>query len=314
MEIFFGTDRITESRPAAVTLGNFDGFHVGHQEIVRQTVNYGREHHLKSMLVTFHPHPRQLFSGDLSVLTPLEEKLKLLSHTGLDQVLIFPFTRQFAATPAETFIRQTLVRDIKARHIVVGYDWGFGKDAAGNPRMIKEIGGQLGVSSHIVPAVKIDGEIASSTAIRRHIAAGRMDLAAKVMGRPHSLAGRVVAGEGRGRKLGFPTANIMLRPFMALPALGVYAVRVDTGQGSFDGVANLGSHPTFTPSRPLLEIHLLDFHGDLYDTVIRVYFISKLRNERRFPGSKQLIAQIEADIQQARALLAGDYMLKLQRI
>src|SRR5690554_1711888 len=146
MEILFGIEHATD-KPKVLTLGNFDGFHRGHQEIVRQTVSFGKEHKLMSMLVTFHPHPRQVLSGDLSLLTPLEEKLELLSNTGLDTVLICPFTQQFRATPPDLFIRQMLVKTLNARHIIVGYDWGFGKNDAGTPQMIQEIGAKMGVTS-----------------------------------------------------------------------------------------------------------------------------------------------------------------------
>lgn len=314
MEILFGTEQNNEPKPKVLTLGNFDGFHRGHQEIVRQTVAYGRENNLPSMLVTFHPHPRQILAGDLSLLTPLTDKLELLARTGLDKVLVCPFTRQFRLTPPAVFIRQMLVKTLNARHIIVGYDWGFGRDGAGTPQMIQAVGNQLGVTSTIVPAIKIGREIASSTAIRRYISRGKMEQATRIMGRPHSIAGRVVPGVGRARKLGFPTANITPRPYMTLPARGVYAAWADVPGGSFPAVANLGIHPTFTPANLLVEVHLLDYSGELYDKTVRIHFIKKLREEIRFSGSNRLIVQINADISQTRALLASGDMLKLQRI
>ncbi len=195
MEVFFAANNIRDDRPVVLTLGNFDGFHFGHQEIVRRTVSYGKKNDLVSLLVTLHPHPRQLFSGDLSMITPLEDKLELLSAASLDRVLVFPFTKDFASTSAESFIRDILVGQLKARHIVVGYDWGFGRNARGNPRMIEQVGGELGVTSEVVPAIKVEGEIASSTAVRQAIGCGDLARAEKIMGRRYAVKGRMQQGD-----------------------------------------------------------------------------------------------------------------------
>ncbi len=236
MEVFFDARKIKDDRPVVLTLGNFDGFHVGHQEIVRRTVCYGREKGFVSLLITLHPHPRQLFAGDLSMITPLEDKLELLSEASLDRVLVFPFTRTFASTSAESFIRDILIGQLNARHIVVGYDWNFGRNARGNPGMIEEIGSGLGVSSEVVPAVTIEGEIASSTAVRRAIGSGNLARAEQIMGRRYGIKGRQQQGEP-DHDDGFFTFPVVFPDQVILPPPGAYLVHMGAQDPSATAVA-----------------------------------------------------------------------------
>jgi riboflavin kinase/FMN adenylyltransferase len=289
-----------------VTIGNFDGVHLGHRSILARVVKRAKELEAQSVAVTFDPHPMKVLrpKAALPLLTTPEQKTELMAASGLDAVVVLPFTREFAALPAREFVRRYFLEGLRVREVVVGHDYCFGRGREGNIELLKEMGRNHGFTVQVVWAVEVEGAVVSSSLIRAMLRLGKVEEAGRLLGRPYGVAGRVVAGKGRGAKLlGIPTANI--RPENELlPATGIYAVRVRRGKETLEGAANIGTAPTFADGEYTLEIHLLDFSGDIYGEELAVEFVARLREERRFPGIEALAAQIKADIAKAREVLA----------
>jgi riboflavin kinase/FMN adenylyltransferase len=329
MEIFDGHHALF--RPLVtptLALGNFDGVHRGHQELLHRAVGRAREHRGEAVVLTFDPHPAAILSpaGAPPLLTPLARKLELFDACGLDACIIEPFTHALAELAPDTFAQQILVDVIGARHAVVGYDFAYGSKRAGTPDRLRAFGADRGIHVDIIPPVTIHGEVASSSRIRSHLAAGDAVTAARLLGRPFDLDGVVIHGVGRGRSIGIPTANVqpMLEPpRVVMPAPGVYAVTLarleataETGGAMlFAGAANLGTNPTFSDGgASSLEVHLLGVHdpavlgpdGHLYGQRVRVAFIERIRPEHRFSSVDELVGQIRADIVRAGEILGLD--------
>lgn len=289
---------------AAVALGNFDGVHLGHRELVRRLVDRARPAGLAAVALTFDPHPLAVLAPDRAPvpLTTLEDRAALLQDVGLDGVAVLPFTQELARHSAEEFVREHLVGWLAARWVAVGEGFRFGRGRSGDAELLAREGARLGFELLVVPPVLEADEPVSSTRVREALSRGAVDEAARLLGRPHRVAGTVVEGDRRGRQLGFPTANL-LPPAVALPADGVYAGRVQLEGGSSPAVVNIGSRPTFDHGQLRLEAHLLDWAGDLYGRRLTVEFVARLRGEQRFPGPEALRAQIEQDVALARRLL-----------
>lgn len=295
---------------AVVTLGNFDGVHLGHREIFRQVVGRARQHGGTATVVTFEPHPLRLLAPAKApprINTP-EEKIRLIRASCIDLLVILPFTPELAALPATDFVDRILVDRLGVRELVVGYDYAFGRNREGNAAFLARAAERHGFSLQVLAPLSAGTEVYSSTRIRQTIQAGRVSDVVGVLGRHFTLDGRVVSGAGRGRKLGFPTANLATAKEL-LPLAGVYAVRVRLGRRMYDAVANLGRRPTFAGEEPTLEIHLLDFAGDLYGARLRLYFVERLRDERRFASAPELQSAIRDDIARARVILASTKVL-----
>ncbi|MBM4276161.1 MAG: bifunctional riboflavin kinase/FAD synthetase [Deltaproteobacteria bacterium] len=290
-----------------VTIGNFDGVHLGHRAILGKVVGRARELGAQPVAVTFDPHPLKVLRPQmhLPLLTTPEQKLKLLSNSGLAAVVVLPFTPEFAALPPRDFVVQYFIDRLRVREVVVGHDYCFGRHREGNIDLLKEMGRSHGFTVQVVWAVEVDGAVVSSSLIRALLKLGKVAEAASLLGRPYGVGGRVIQGKGRGAKLlGIPTAN--LRPENELlPATGIYAVWVQRGNETYAGAANIGTAPTFENGEFSLEVHLLDFRGDLYGETLEVGFVARLREERRFSSLEALAAQIRADIDAARKLLGG---------
>lgn len=299
---------------AVLTVGNFDGLHVGHQLIMKTVTGRARALEGQAAVYTFEPHPRKVLRPSLAprLLTTLEQKLELLEAAGVDLTIVEPFDREFARLPAERFVREILHERIDPLEVYVGYDFRYGRDREGSMRTLTELGPHLGFSVTIVPEVKLGSRDVNSTRIRELLEQGNVGEAASLLGRPYTVRGRVVVGDRRGRTLGFPTMNLEAENEV-LPRSGVYAGRVrflDAGSpaagSGFGAVTNVGRRPTFGASeRVLTEAHLLDFEGDAYGRRIEVTFEHALREERRFPDVEALRAQIAADAELARRKLAG---------
>lgn len=284
-----------------VTIGNFDGLHLGHQAILRRGMALG----LPLVVMTFEPHPREFFSPESAPprLSSLREKALSLQHLGVERLLCLPFRADLAHLSPEDFATRLLQRGLHAKRILVGHDFRFGEKRRGDLALLQHLGTQLGFQVEEMPPVCLDGERVSSTRVRELLAQGRLDAAQACLGHPYFMCGRVVHGDKRGRQLGFPTANI---PMLArkLPMTGVFAVRAELENGEFvNAVANLGRRPTVGGLRTLLEVHLLDYDADLYGQRMRVHFLRKLRDEQRFAGLADLTRQITLDAAQARAFL-----------
>jgi riboflavin kinase/FMN adenylyltransferase len=292
---------------AVLTIGNFDGVHRGHQALLKLLTDKAHALGLPAVVLTFEPHPREYFSpADAPArLASLREKLLLLSACGVDRTHICRFDARFAALSAEDFIDRILVRGLATRHLYIGDDFRFGARRQGDFAMLQNAGERHGFTLESMETLDVGGERASSSAVRAALATGDLDRAAGLLGRPYSIAGRVVHGDKIGRRLGFPTANVHMRH--RRPALsGVFAVRVEgLTDHAVGGVANVGIRPTATDAaRPRLEVHLFDWKRDCYGAHLRVHFLHKLRDERKFDSLDALTAQITRDADAARAWLA----------
>lgn len=289
-----------------LTLGNFDGVHRGHQTILARLVAEAQRRGGEAVAMTFHPHPVAVLQPELApaALTALRDKLALIAAAGVDVCVLQRFTLPFAALTAQEFVERCVVGRLCAVKLVVGHSVSFGHERRGNAETLAGLGQRLGFAVEVVGPVSVEAHEVSSSLIRRTVAAGDMRLAAALLGRPHVLSGRVVAGNRRGAGLGFPTANVHVRAGLHPPE-GVYAVRAEIDGRAMPAVANLGRNPTFGENARTLEVHVLDFRGDLYRRRLRVSFIERLRGEIAFPSVEALVAQIRRDAEQVRALLAA---------
>ena len=301
MRVFRGFSRPAPG-PTALAIGNFDGVHRGHRALLAHLCDTARAVALPPAVLTFEPHPREFFSPASAParLTTLREKIELLADAGVEQITVCRFDAAFAALSADEFVERVLVRGLRARHLIVGDDFRFGRGRAGDFASLRAAGARHGFAVEAMGSVTVDGERASSSGVRRALAAGDMEHAARLLGRPYVIDGQVTRGQQLGRQWGFPTANLRIK-HNPLPMTGVFAVEVGgLGVRPLPGVANLGVRPTVDGTRPLLEVHLFDFDRDIYGAHISVRFVHKLRDERRFPDFDALKAQIAADATEAR--------------
>ncbi|MFM8566091.1 MAG: bifunctional riboflavin kinase/FAD synthetase [Gemmatimonadota bacterium] len=289
------------------TVGTFDGVHRGHQLVLERVRRAADARHLPAVLVTFEPHPLQVVNPAAAPprLTVAAERLEALAGPRLDYVVVLPFTRALASYAAAAFVDEVLCRRLGLVHLLVGHDHGFGRGREGDAGVLRALGVDRGFTVESVPPVDgADGQPISSTAIRRAVTDGDLGRAAEALGHPYGVAGRVVAGAGRGRTLGYRTLNVALpAPHKLLPKEGVYAVRVQTPAGPFAGMLNLGPRPTFGDETPTIEAHLFDAALDLYGASVRVDFVARLRDTRAFPSAEVLVQQLTEDERTARALL-----------
>jgi riboflavin kinase/FMN adenylyltransferase len=258
---------------------------------------------LRVVVVTFDPHPQIVLAKPgrepLALLTTIEERCERLAHVGVDEVVVIPFTHEFAQTSAESFIRQ-LVSTIDVQHFFIGHDHAFGKDRGGNEELLRHLGVELGFDVERIPPLETDGLVVSSTLVRAALKSGDVEAATAMLGKPYALRGTVVQGDGRGRTLGIPTANIIpTNPHKLMPANGVYVVSMLIDGSEHVGMANIGVRPTFTnDTAPTLEVHILQFDNDLYNTTLDVQFHARLRGEQKFGSREEFLAQLEHDKQQ----------------
>ncbi|MEJ2671013.1 MAG: bifunctional riboflavin kinase/FAD synthetase [Deltaproteobacteria bacterium] len=287
------------------TIGNFDGVHLGHRAILERVRQRALELEGQSVAITFNPHPVKVLRPEvnLPLLTTQEQKLRLLADSGLDAVVVLPFTQEFAALSAQDFVRLYFYERLRAREVVVGHDYCFGRGREGNIDLLRQMGTAYGFNVQVVWAVEVQGAVVSSSLIRAMLRLGKVREAGRLLGRPYAVSGRVIQGKGRGAKLlGVPTANLCT-PNELLPASGIYAVWACRNDTILPGVANIGTCPTFDNAELSLEVHLLEFFGDLYGETLEVQFVTRLREEQRFPSLEALSAQIHADIVAARQVL-----------
>lgn len=293
--------------PHAVTIGNFDGLHLGHQAMLARLLAVARARGLPSCVLSFEPHPREFFTPEQAParLSSLREKVECLQRLGIDRLHVFRFDRAFAALSAEAFIEQVLGTTLQARYVLVGDDFRYGARRAGDFSLLERMGQTLGFDAEALPTVELAGERASSTAVRSALASGDLAHAARLLGRPYSISGRVVHGDKLGRDIGFPTANIQLRHNRP-PLMGIFAVEVYGLNGEpLPGVASLGKRPTVKnpDAAPVLEVHLFDFDTEIYGRRVRVDFLHKLRDEEKYPDLDSLVAQIRRDVDNAKTFL-----------
>ncbi|RMH60923.1 MAG: bifunctional riboflavin kinase/FAD synthetase [Zetaproteobacteria bacterium] len=291
-------------RHGAITVGNFDGVHLGHEQIIAETRGHALAVNGPALAVTFEPHPRAiLFPHEAPRrLCHLHERLERLNQCGLDAVLLLHFDHNLAAWSAESFVRR-LHETLAFRHIHAGYDFAFGHGRSGDASLLRRIGGQLGFTVSIAEAFELEGAVVSSSRIRSAIEAADFKLVERLLGRPYSISGHVGRGDARGRKLGFPTANLNVRD-LAHPPAGVYAVIAETRRQRWHGAAYFGYRPTFQGRTLILETHVFDDNPNLYKQRLKVTFVERVREDRAFPNPEALARQIEKDCAAARAILA----------
>ncbi len=290
-------------RGTIVTVGTFDGVHLGHIDVIRRLVDKAKSVGAPSLLLSFDPHPLEVVNAAAAplLLTTTEEKLEVIAETGVDYFAIMPFTHDLASYGAEDFVELILRRRFRMQELLIGYDHGFGHRRAGNVSVLRELGERDGFPVEVVDAVLAgDGQHVSSTSIRRAVAGGDLDRAASSLGRRYSVSGTVVTGNSRGRQLGFATINLSTpSPRKLLPPEGVYAVMVQTPAGHFGGMMNLGPRPTFGDMALSLEAHLFDVDRDFYGNRVRIDFVSFLRETRRFRSPDELVSQLGKDRESA---------------
>ena len=321
----------TALSPANVALGNFDGVHLGHQAVIAKILHQTPQRDLSmsqvlgersesepgsrlkrergdrsyATVVSFSPHPQEFFSGQRrSLLTPVNEKVEQLRSLGVEQLVLLPFTQALARLSPEAFVEEILRRYLNAKRVSVGENFHFGRDRSGNSQRLRQIGQQYHIETCISGLQELDGDRISSSTIRQALAAGQIQPANRLLGRPYRLNGTVELGQQLGRRLGFPTANLKLPEDKFLPHWGVYSTWVQLDDGTHHpGVMNLGCRPTVAGDRPSVEVHLLDWDGDLYDRPLSLHLMTFLRPEQQFPGLDALTAQIRQDCQTARSHL-----------
>lgn len=300
---------IPADRGTVATVGTFDGVHRGHWAVLQEIRERARASGRRAVLVTFHPHPLKIIRPQEAppLLTTPVEKKEILAESGLDYAAFLDFTPALAAYEPRRFVEEILVGRMGVEELVIGYDHGFGRGRSGDADMLRSVGAELGFTVDVVGPVSAADEPISSSRIRDWIRNGEMGRAREGLGRPYSMQGVVVKGDGRGKQLGFPTANLSgFSPDKLLPPEGVYAVRGITRSGIHPGALHLGPRPTFQGAPPSVELHLIDFEGDLYGEVVRVDFVRTLRGVHPFDSVQALVAQMRADIDRARRVLSDD--------
>ncbi|MDH5631857.1 MAG: bifunctional riboflavin kinase/FAD synthetase [Gammaproteobacteria bacterium] len=308
MELIRGLHNLRpEHRGCVATIGNFDGVHLGHQAVIGQLADEGRDYGVPSLVMTFEPQPLEYFQPNKAParLTRLREKLRQLGRFAVDRVLVCEFDEKFASLDAEDFVERILVEGLGVRHLVVGDDFQFGKARRGDFAMLQQAGRRFGFDVVHMHTFNIDGERVSSTRIRTALAIGDLQTAEKLLGRPYRMCGRVAHGDKIGRTLGIPTANIHLHRNMS-PVQGIYVVEVFGVRGEpVQGVASVGTRPTVGGTRALLEIHLFDFNEQIYGQYLNIDFLHKLRDEEKFDSLDEMKLRIFQDIDEARTWFAN---------
>ncbi len=310
MEIIKGLEALNNSFPDTVlTIGNFDGVHLGHQKILVSVLKRAEEIKGTSMAVTFEPHPMKIIAPrrEIRILTTLEEKAKLIEEMGMNVLFCINFNKEFSNLLPDNFIEDVLVKKINAKEIIVGTNYAFGKNKKGTVELLRRRGKKYGFSVKVIRNARVHGNIVSSSSIRNLLVKGAVYEASTLLGRAYSIEGSVIKGKGRGKSLlNIPTANITT-PCELAPKEGVYAVRVGVKGCVFEGAANIGKNPTFGDADVSYEVHLFNFSGNLLDKDIRIYFIDRIRSERLFPDASSLKKQIRNDIERAREILSSKH-------
>jgi riboflavin kinase/FMN adenylyltransferase len=306
MEVIRGYEAIPEVLQGAyVTIGNFDGVHVGHQYIFKKLRSESHGAASPAVVITFDPHPKTVIHPDRQpfyLITTLDEKIDLIRRQGADALVLIPFSLEFARTTAEAFVCDILWGRLRSRKVFIGHDYTFGQGKQGNEAFLKAFGDRLGFAVEVINAYNIGNEVVSSTRTRNTILSGDVKTAAVFLGRPYNLGGRVVEGHHRGTGMGFPTANI--EPDKVLvPAGGVYAAWAKLDGAFHKAVLNIGTNPTFGDNRRTIEVFLLEFQADLYGRHMEVLFVERLRDEKKFSGPQELVAQIGQDVERAKTIL-----------
>ncbi|MGD8777933.1 MAG: bifunctional riboflavin kinase/FAD synthetase [Ignavibacteria bacterium] len=308
MNIYSDISEIEKDTNSVVTVGTFDGLHIGHLDILNEVVDKAKKMNCRSVVVTFEPHPRTVVSkdDDVKLLTSLDERIEQYKKIGIENLMIINFTDEFRQLTSEEFVIDYIVNGIGVKNFVIGYDHKFGKDRGGDEHTMKEFGKKYGFDVTLVSAKTINGEISSSSKIRELLNRGDVTSASVYLGRNYSISGKVIKGEGRGRKLGFPTANVKISDDQKLiPAIGVYVVSVEIEGGLYYGIMNIGKRPTFdNHDKTIMEVNIFDFGKEIYNNEIKVNLLKRIRDEKKFNSKEELIEQIKSDKKEAQVFLS----------
>ncbi len=306
MKIYRNLDEITAPfADAQVTIGNFDGVHLGHRVLFERVVEQARREQGTSVAVTFDPHPLKVLSPNgIRLISTTQQKIEQIERAGIDVLVIIPFTPEVAATPAEMFVDRILLEKIGLRGLVIGYDYALGKGRQGDIAFLRKQGEEKGFSVDVIEPHYVDNDLVSSTRIRELVAAGRMRDVYKLLGRFYQIRGIVQSGQRRGRKLGFPTANLCLSEEDLCPKSGVYVTQVLYDGKQYGGVANIGYNPTFGVNELVAETHIFDFNADIYGKPLKINLLRYLRTEMAFESAEALVRQISKDVAVAHKVLA----------
>jgi riboflavin kinase/FMN adenylyltransferase len=298
---------VTPQRKTLLTIGVFDGVHAGHRHLLAQLQQQAAKANLISGVVTFSPHPQSVLHPgcQLPWLSHLDDRVTTLRQLGLDMVAVLTFTPKLAGLSARDFI-SLLRKHLKMQGLMVGPDFVLGRRGEGDIHLLRTLGDEMELTVHVIPPFTIEGEVVSSTLIRQALARGDMSRVEKLMGRRFYLRGKVVTSDKRGRRLGFPTANLDMKPQQALPDNGIYATIAQVDGERFPSATNVGTRPTFGEGKRMVETYLLSYNGDLYGKQITVEFVKKVRDEQRFPSVEELITQMGKDVREVDAILARD--------
>jgi riboflavin kinase/FMN adenylyltransferase len=297
--------KVRPQKETLLTIGVFDGIHLGHQRLLTHLRDEARRKNWLSGVVTFKSHPKALLSSNnkLLWLSDLETRISLLKGLGIDVIVVLPFTSELSRLTARRFV-QMLKDNLKMRGLIIGPDFALGRDREGDAEKLRFLSREMDFSVEVIPPVVLDGEVVSSSAIRQALAQGDMKKVEKLFGRPFSIDGKVVSGGGRGRTLGFPTANLDLKPEQALPSDGVYATIAHVGHELVPSVTNIGIRPTFGGGKRLVETYIIDYEGDLLGQGLTIDLVDKIRDEKRFDAEEELKSQIGRDVEQSKQILS----------
>ncbi len=306
MQVEEELDRQSPKSDMLLTIGVFDGVHLGHKYLISQLREYAKQQNVLAGVVTFHQHPQEALSPqtELPFLTDLVERTRLLKNEGVNAVITLSFTHELAQLSAREFV-SLLKKYLRMRGVVIGPDFALGRDREGNVDALRALGQDMNFSVTVIPPIMINGEVVSSTTTRDALVNGDMKKVRNLIGRSFSLHGRVIAGAGRGIKLGFPTANLDINSEQALPADGVYATWAYIDGKAYHSMTNIGKNPTFSGNKRTVEVYILDYHSDLYGHELKIDIIERLRNEKQFDTAEELKKQIAEDVKQGRAILSS---------
>ena len=310
MLIIQNTEHFRIESPTIVTIGTFDGVHLGHQKILSRLKELKEKTGLKTVVLTFEPHPRKVLfpeQKDLKLITLIDEKLELLSKYGVDVTVVYPFTKGFSETGTPFYIDEILLKSLHVKHLVIGYDHKFGKNRSGDIGTLKKLAANGAFLVEEIDAIDIDHIAISSSKIRKALEEGNIELASEFLGHPFSLKGTVVKGKQLGRTLGYPTANIKLEEEKIVPKIGVYFVEVEVGGVDYHGMMSIGKNPTTdTDDTVKLEVHIFDFNTDIYNKAIKLNFVKRLRDEKKFANLTELKKELDRDKATSLKLIQGN--------
>jgi len=308
MKVIYGSDKKIElKKPTGIGLGNFDGLHIAHMALINTLIGESKQGSLESVLYTFNKHPENIIRKKLftPLITSVNKKVQLLELTGLDYIYFQEFDESFSRMSPEVFVRDILVNILNMKLAVTGYDYRFGYKGQGDVDYLKELGQKYNYKVITIPEIKVNEDIISSTLVRKHVKKGDMHSAFKLLGRHYSIKGIVERGKRIGFTLGFPTANIYPKEYLLMPTDGVYVTRTLLKGKMYNSITNIGKNPTFSNREKSIETYILDYEGDIYGKDIEVFFLKKIRGEKKFAGKDELIMQIKKDIESARKYFSG---------